>query len=60
MPPKKLKLFGALKSSKMNNEEKLVFNSIVRSQLYYHPLVRTFCSRTLNIVKKKLYERSNS
>ena len=41
-----------------NSEKKLIFNSIIKSQFSYCPLVRMFCSRTSNNMINKLHERS--
>ena len=41
-----------------NSEVKLIFNSIIKSECIYCPLVWMFCSRTSNNMINKLYERS--
>ena len=41
-----------------NSEKKLIFNSIIKSQYSYCPLVQMFCSRTSNNMINKLHERS--
>ena len=41
-----------------NFEKKLIFNSIIKSQFSYCPLVWMFCSRTSNNMITKLHERS--
>ena len=41
-----------------NSEKKLIFNSIIKSQFSYCPLVLMFCSRTSNSMINKLHERS--
>ena len=46
---------GRLSNYLNNSEKKLVFNSIVKSQFNYCPLVWTFCSRTsINMINKEL------
>ena len=40
------------------SEKKLTFNSIIKSQFSFCPLVWMFCSRTSNNMIKKLHERS--
>ena len=47
-----------LSSYLYNSEEKLIFNSIVKLQVSYCPLVWMFCSRTSNNMSNKLHERS--
>ena len=41
-----------------NSEKKIIFNSIIKSQFSYCPLVSMFCSRASNNMIKKLHERS--
>ena len=41
-----------------NSEKKLIFNSIIKSQFSFCPLVWIFCSRTSNNMINKLHERS--
>ena len=41
-----------------NSEKKLIFNSTIKSQFSFCPLVWMFCSRTLNNMINKLHERS--
>ena len=41
-----------------NSVVKLIFNSIIKSQCSYCPLVWMFCSRTSSNMISKLYERS--
>ena len=41
-----------------NSDKKLIFNSIIKSQFSYCPLVWMFCSRTSNNMISKLHERS--
>ena len=41
-----------------NSEKKLIFNSIIKSQFSYCPLVWMLCSRTSNNMNNKLHERS--
>ena len=41
-----------------NSETKIVFNSIVKSQVSYCSLVWMFCSRTPNIMINKIHERT--
>ena len=53
--------FGALcrLSSYLNSsQKKLIFDSIIKAQFNYFPLVWMFCSRTLNSMINKLYKRS--
>ena len=47
-----------LSSYPHNSEKKLIFNSIIKSQFSYCPLVWMFCSRTSNNMINKLHERS--
>ena len=47
-----------LSSCLYNSEKKIIFNSIIKSQFSYCPLVWMFCSRTLNNMINKLHERS--
>ena len=41
-----------------DSQKKLIFNSILKSQFSYCPLVWMFCSRTSNNVINKIHERS--
>ena len=54
----KIAALSRLSSYLNNSEKKLIFNSIIKSQFSYCPLVWMFCSRTLNNMIKKLNERS--
>ena len=54
----KIAAFSRLSSHLNNSEKKLIFNSIIKSQFSYCPLVWMFCSRTSNNMINKLHERS--
>ena len=47
-----------LSSCLNNSEEKLIFNSIIKPQFSYCPLVWMFCSRISNNMINKLHEKS--
>ena len=52
-----MQLYLRLPSYLHNSEKKLIFNSTIKSQFSYCPLVWMFCWRTSNIINK-LHERS--
>ena len=54
----KIAALSRLSSYLHNSEKKLIFNSIIKSQFSYCPLVWMFCSRTSNNMINKLHERS--
>ena len=54
----KIATLSRLSSYLHKSEKKLIFNSIVKSQFSYCPLVWMFCSRTSNNMINKLHERS--
>ena len=54
----KIAALSRLSSYLHNSEKKLIFNSIIKSQFSYWPLVWMFCLRTLNNMINKLHERS--
>ena len=54
----KIEALSRLSSYLYNSEKKLIFNSIIKSQVSYCPLVWIFCSRTSNNMINKLHERS--
>ena len=54
----KVAALSRLSSYLHNSEKKLIFNSIIKSQFSYCPLVWMFCSRTSNNMINKLHERS--
>ena len=54
----KIAALSRLASYLHNSEKKLIFNSIIKSQFSYCPLVWMFCSRTSNNMINKLHERS--
>ena len=54
----KITVLSILSSYQQNSEKKLIFNSIIKSQFRFCPLVWIICSRTLNNMINKLHERS--
>ena len=54
----KIAALSRLSSYLHNSEKKLIFNSIIKSQFSYWPLVWMFCLRTSNNMINKLHERS--
>ena len=54
----KVTVLSTLSSYQQNSEKKLIFNSIIKSQFRFCPLVWIICSRTLNNMINKLHERS--
>ena len=54
----KIAVLSRLSTYLYNSEKKLIFNSIIKSQFSYCPLVWMFCSRTSNNMINKLHERS--
>ena len=54
----KVAALSRLSSYLHNFEKKLIFNSIIKSQFSYYPLVWMFCSRTSSNMINKLHERS--
>ena len=54
----KIAALSRLSSYLHNSEKKLIFNSIIKSQFSYCPLVWMFCSGTSNNMINKLHERS--
>ena len=54
----KITVLSTLSSYLQNTEKKLIFNSIIKSQFRFCPLVWIICSRTLNNMINKLHERS--
>ena len=57
-PFQKIAALSRLSSNLHNSEKKLIFNSIIKLQFSYCPLVWIFCSRTSNNMINKLHERS--
>ena len=51
----KIAALSRLSSYLHNSEKKLIFNSIIKSQFSYYPLVWMFCSRTSNNMINKLH-----
>ena len=54
----KIAALSRLSSYLSNSEKKLIFNSIIKLQFSYCPLVWMFCSRTSNNMINKLHDRS--
>ena len=55
---KKLAALSCLSRFLNNSEKKLVFNSVLKSQFNYCPLVWMFCSRTSNNMINMIHERA--
>ena len=41
-----------------DSQKRLIFNSLIKSQFNYCPLIRMFCSRTSNNMINKIHERT--
>ena len=57
-PSQKIATLSRLSNYLHNSKKKLIFNSIIKSQFSYFPLVWMFCLRTLKNMINKLHERS--
>ena len=57
-PSQKIAALSRLFSYLRNSEKKLIFNSIIKSQFSYCPLVCMFCQRRSNNMINKLHEMS--
>ena len=54
----KLGALSRLKGYLGNSKKSLIFNSIIKSQFSYCPLVWMFCSRTSNNIINSIHERA--
>ena len=50
--------WGTLLNHLSDSQKKLIFNSLIKSQFNYCPLIRMFCSRTSNNMINKIHERT--
>ena len=55
---KKLNALARISNSLTHDQKRLLLNSVIKSQFSYCPLIRMFCSRSLNNLINRIHERA--